>query len=101
MGVSVMVELNIVPGKFAEAGGIFGEALQATRDWEGCNSVEVYASESDSKYFFVEDFDKKEQWETYFEWRQKESGEVLESLLAGPLKVTFCVAKDFGLGRNR
>ena len=101
MGVSVMVELNIVPEKFAEAGGIFGEALQATRNWEGCNSVAVYASEADSKYFFVEDFDRKDQWEAYFQWRQEESGEVLESLLAGPLKVTFCVEKDFGLGPTR
>lgn len=97
MSVNVIVELNIKPEKFVEAGGIFKEALKATRAWEGCSSVEVFASEAESKYFFIEVFETEAQWNEYFEWRGKESGAVLEQLLSAPLKKTFTVAQDFGL----
>ncbi len=100
MTVTVFVELDIKPGKFAEAGEIFAKALQATREWEGCTSVEAFGSEADSKYIFVEEFETAEKWHEYFAWRGKESGHILESILAGPLKTTFTAAKNYGYGRT-
>ena len=47
------------PEKFDEARGVFKEALKATREWEGCHSVEAYSNKEESKYIFVEEFDSE------------------------------------------
>ena len=71
MSVHVVVELNVKPEKFEEAGEIFKVALKATREWEGCSSGDVFASKADSKYFFLEVFETEDQWNEYFAWRGK------------------------------
>ena len=98
MSVFALVELNIVPEKFEEAGNIFSQALKATREWEGCSSIEVLSSKADSKYFFIEEFESEACWNEYFEWRGKESGHILEALLTAPLKVSFTQRQDYGYG---
>ena len=46
MSIHVIVELNVKPEKFAESEEYFKHALKATREWEGCTSVDVFASGS-------------------------------------------------------
>jgi quinol monooxygenase YgiN len=96
MSVHVIVEMTVKPEKFEEAEGIFKAALKATREWEGCSSVEVFSSKGESKYFFIEKFESEAQWIEYFAWREKESGAVLQELLSTPMKKTFTNALDFG-----
>ena len=98
MSVHVVVEMSVKPEKFEEAEGIFKEALKATREWEGCSSVEVFSSKDESKYIFIENFESEAQWIEYFAWRQKESGTILHELLSAPMKKTFTTALDFGYG---
>ena len=98
MSVYALIELNVVPEKFDEAGDIFHQALKATREWKGCNGIEVFSNRAESKYFFVENFDTEEGWKEYFEWRGQESGHILEAILTAPLKVTFTQRHDFGYG---
>tara|TARA_B100001250_G_C19799630_1_gene790393 strand:+ start:2417 stop:2719 length:303 start_codon:yes stop_codon:yes gene_type:complete len=98
MSVHVIVEMTVKPEKFDEAESIFKEALKATREWEGCSSVEVFSSKDESKYFFIEKFESETQWVEYFSWREKESGAVLQELLSAPMKKTFTTELDFGYG---
>ena len=96
MSVHVIVEMTVKPEKFDEAETIFKEALKATREWEGCSSVEVFSSKDENKYFFIEKFESETQWIEYFAWREKESGAVLQELLSAPMKKTFTTELDFG-----
>ena len=98
MSVYALIELNVVPEKFEEAGDIFSKALKATREWEGCNGIEVFSNKAESKYFFIESFDTEAQWKEYFEWRGQASGHILEAILTEPLKVIFTQRHDFGYG---
>ena len=100
MTVMVSVELNVKPEKFDEAREIFKEALKATREWEGCHAVEAYSNKEESKYIFMEEFDNEAIWHEYFDWRQKESGEILSGLLTAPPKPTFMEIENFGYGRD-
>ena len=100
MSIHVIVELNVKPEKFAESEEYFKHALKATREWEGCTSVDVFASEADSRLFFLTVFDTEEQYGEYITWRQQESGAVLEGLLSEPVKLTITEAKDFGYGSS-
>ncbi|MEE2789015.1 MAG: antibiotic biosynthesis monooxygenase [Myxococcota bacterium] len=98
MSVYALIELNIVPEKFEEAGEIFKGALKATREWKGCNGIEVFSNKAESKYFFIEHFETEEGWREYFERRGQASGHILEAILTEPLKVTFTQRHDFGYG---
>ena len=100
MTVMVTVELNVKPEKFDEARGIFKEALKATREWEGCHSVEVYSNKEASKYVFIEEFDSEAIWQEYFAWRIEESGAILGELLSAPPQPTFYKFENFGYGKD-
>ena len=97
MSVHVIVEMPVKPEKFDEAKVIFKKALKATREWEGCSSVEVFSSKDENKYFFIEKFESETQWIEYFAWREKESGAVLQELLSAPMKRPS-TELDFGYG---
>ena len=100
MSINVIVELNVKPEKFAESEEYFKHALKATREWEGCTSVDVFASKAESRLFFLTVFDTEEQYGEYITWRQQENGAILEELLSEPLKLTITEAKDFGCGSS-
>ena len=100
MTIMVSVELNVKPEKFDEAKGVFKEALKATREWEGCHSVEVYSNKEESKYVFMEEFDSETIWQEYFVWRQQESGAILSEFLSAPPNPTFYEIENFGYGKD-
>ena len=100
MTVMVEVELHVKPEKFDEARGIFKEALKATREQEGCHSVEAYSNKEESKYIFMEEFDSEKIWKEYFEWRIQESGALLSEFLSEPPKPTFYEIENFGYGKD-
>ena len=100
MTVMVSVELNVKPEKFDKARELFKEALRATREWEGCHSVEAYSNKEESKYVFMEEFDSEEIWQEYFAWRIKESGAILSEFLSAPPQPTFYQIENFGYGKD-
>ena len=74
--------------------------MKATREWEGCHSLEAYSNKEESKYVFMEEFDSEAIWQEYFAWRIKESGAILSEFLTAPPQPTSYQIETFGYGKD-
>ena len=90
----VIANFAAYPAKVQELRKLFEQELGATRDFEGCISLEVYFNEDESTFTLIEDWESFENYDRYLEWRV-ETGieEVLDPLLVGGWGKGFTISK--------
>jgi len=91
MSIGIVVEAKLKPETVEEAKQFFKEIIPDTRNFEGCESVDVCVDAEDpTTLFLVERWAAKENYEKYHHWRQ-ENGTLdqLRSFLAGGVKRNF------------
>ncbi len=96
MSVTVKVELSIKPELYKEWRPIFKQALKDTRNFKGCNGVQVFSVPEESKYIAMEDFDSQEDFNSYINWREAHSGQLMSEYFSAPLKISICHEEPFG-----
>ena len=75
MSVMITVEFKIKPKKVDEALEEMREGLPATRNFQGCQSIDSYFDKKNSSLFLVEFWDSLEDQRKYLKWRLANSGE--------------------------
>ncbi len=75
MSVMITVEFKIKPEKVEVALEEMREGLPATRNFEGCRSIDSYFDKKNSSLFLVEFWDSLEAQKEYLKWRLANSGE--------------------------
>ena len=91
MSIGIIVEAKLKPETVEEAKQFFVEVIPDTRNFEGCESVDVFVDEEDpTTLFLVERWAAKENYEKYHHWRQENGSlDQLRSFLAGGVKRNF------------
>ena len=70
MSVLVTLEINIKPENMGDLTDFMKRDLHHTRSADGCNGLTVHANQDNpNNVVVVEDWDSREQYETYLGWR--------------------------------
>ena len=85
MSVMITVEFKIKPEKVDEALEEMREGLQATRNFQGCQSIDSYFEKKNSSLFLVEFWDSLDAQKKYLKWRLANSGESVNNSIAANL----------------
>ncbi|MEE2961994.1 MAG: antibiotic biosynthesis monooxygenase family protein [Myxococcota bacterium] len=100
MSCAVVAEFVFQEGKIAEGLALLESpaGLEATRDYKGCNQVDLALdTENPNKVVLTEFWDSKDDHLAYFQWRQEgdESGalEKLGAIMAAEPKFTWANIK--------
>ena len=96
MSTILIVEAKIKPEKIDDVKPVFEELLPDTRNFDGCEGINVCFDQDDSnKLVLVEKWVSKERYEKYHHWRV-ETGTLqkLRELLDGPPSRTFLEIVD-------
>ena len=96
MSIMLIIEAKVKPEKIADIKPFFAEILPDTRNFEGCEQINICFGEQDPhKMVFVEKWKAKENYEKYHHWRA-ETGTLqkLREFLDGPVRRTFLEVAD-------
>jgi len=91
MSIGIIVEAKLKEETVEEAKQFFIENLPDTRNFDGCEGINMYIDEDDStKMFLVERWASKEHYEKYHHWRQENGSlDQIRSFIDGGIKRTF------------
>ena len=91
MSIGIVVEARLKPETVEEAKQFFIDNIADTRNFEGCEGVNVFVDEEDSTIMFlVEIWKSKEHYEKYHHWRlENGSLDQIRSFLDGGVKRNF------------
>jgi quinol monooxygenase YgiN len=90
----VLVQLKVKPGKKQAMIDLLNtpDGLQATRDYDGCMSLEAFFNDDTNTYYVYGNWASYDHYQKYLDWRFNED----ESKLAQQV-VALCVGGEKGL----
>ena len=84
MSFVVVAKFPCKPGQVDAMGDLFKAALSETREFAGCERIDVVLNEASSTYLLVEYWDQEASYDTYLQWRADNGiAEVLAPLIEG------------------
>ena len=84
MSFVVVAKFPCKPGQIEAMGELFKEALSDTREFAGCERIDVVLNEALGTYLLVEYWDQESSYDTYLQWRTDTGiAEVLAPLIEG------------------
>ena len=95
MAILVQLEANVKPECVEELIGMIKQRFPETRAYDGCQEIIAYLNDDGHTMVFVEQWDSKEHYQKYFDWRE-ETGVLAElgALLQDPPNIRFFDAID-------
>lgn len=85
MSIIATVEFPLQPGKRDEFVDLLVEALKATRDYEGNESVETLVEHGGTSVLLVEKWQTEDHHKAYHQWRLDTGlGELIGPFVSGP-----------------
>lgn len=69
MSFVVVVKFPCKPGQVEAMGDLFRVALSDTREFAGCERIDVVLNEASGTYLLVEYWDQESSYDTYLQWR--------------------------------
>ena len=90
MSCNLMLKVKVQPGRRDDAIALIGEKLNETRNFKGCEFVNLFTIEDEpDSLAFVQCWKSMDDYEAYVAWRT-DSGEIdeLAELLAAPPELT-------------
>jgi quinol monooxygenase YgiN len=69
MSFVVVAKFPCKPGQVEAMGGLFRVALSDTREFAGCERIDVVLNEASGTYLLVEYWDQESSYDTYLQWR--------------------------------
>ena len=91
MSVLVLLSIPVNPENVGDMESFMREELHHTRGADGCNSITVHRNQDDaSNMVIVEDWDSRQQYETYLGWRTERGDmEKLMGWCSGEPSITY------------
>ena len=84
MSFAVVAKFPCKPGQVEAMGDLFRAALSDTREFAGCERIDVVLNEASGTYLLVEYWDQESSYDTYLKWQTNTGiAEVLEPLNEG------------------
>ena len=84
MSFAVVAKFPCKPGQVEAMGDLFRAALSDTREFAGCERIDVVLNEASGTYLLVEYWDQESSYDTYLKWRTNTGiAEVLAPLIEG------------------
>ena len=84
MSFVVVAKFPCKAGQVNAMGDLFKAALSDTRDFAGCERIDVVLNEASDTYLLVEYWDQESSYDTYLQWRTDTGiAEVLAPLIEG------------------
>ena len=82
MSFIVVAKFPCKPGQVEAMGDLFRAALSDTREFAGCERIDVVLNEASGTYLLVEYWDQESSYDTDLKWRTSTGiGEVLAPLI--------------------
>mgnify|MGYP001269671424 FL=1 len=69
MSFVVVAKFPCKPGQVEAMGDLFRAALSDTREFAGCERIDVVLNEASGIYLLVEYWDQESSYDTYLKWR--------------------------------
>ncbi len=69
MSFVVVAKFPCKPGQVEAMGDLFRAALSDTREFAGCERIDVVLNEASATYLLVEYWDQESSYDTYLKWR--------------------------------
>ncbi len=91
MSIGIAVKAKLKPEMVEETKQFFIDNIADTRNFEGCEWVNMFLDEDDpTVMFIVESWQSKEHYEKYHHWRAENGSlDKIRSFLAGGVERTF------------
>lgn len=92
MAITVVLEMQVKPEKIDEFLSTMETALKDTRAYQGCRSViTLQDAENPGRIVLWEEWDKREDQESYIAWRQTPEGAVdgIQDMVTAAPTVTY------------
>ena len=84
MSFVVVAKFPCKPGQVEAMGELFKAALSDTREFAGCERIDVVLNEASGMYLLVEYWDQESSYDTYLQWRTDTGiAEALAPLIEG------------------
>ena len=69
MSFAVVAKFPSKPGQVEPMAGLFKASLSDTREFAGCERIDVVLNEASGTYLLVEYWDEESSYDTYLQWR--------------------------------